>query len=159
VRVTANGTKSWIFRYTSGGRTRDMGLGAFPTVTLGSAREFAIECRRQRQDGRDPIGARASARAAASLEGLRATTFETCAEQLMSSREIGWRNTKHRQEWRRTLLPMCTHHLVTSPWATSLQSTSFRSYNRYGRRRRKLRAGYVDASKQFSDLPKRAACG
>jgi Arm DNA-binding domain len=27
VRVTANGTKSWIFRYTSAGRTRDMGLG------------------------------------------------------------------------------------------------------------------------------------
>lgn len=103
VRVTGNATKSWIFRYTSAGSTRDMGLGAYPTVTLARARELAIECRRQRQDGRDPIEARASKRAAASLEGLRATTFKACAEQLISSHEIGWRNTKHRQEWRRTL--------------------------------------------------------
>ena len=99
VRVTGNGTKSWIFRYTSAGCTRDMGLGPYPTVTLGRARELAIECRRQRQDGRDPIKARAGERAAASLEGLRATTFKACAEQLVSSHEIGWRNTKHRLEW------------------------------------------------------------
>jgi integrase len=103
VRVTAKGTKSWIFRYSSAGNTRDMGLGAFPTVTLAKARELAMECRRCRQDGGDPIEARASERIAATLEGLQATTFKACAEQVISSHEIGWRNAKHRQEWRRTL--------------------------------------------------------
>jgi integrase len=103
MRLTANGTRSWIFRYTSAGKTRDMGLGPYPTVTLGKARELAIECRRQRQDGRDPIAARVNKRAAAAVKGLQATTFKACAEQFISSHEIGWRNTKHRQEWRRTL--------------------------------------------------------
>jgi len=103
MRLTANGTKSWIFRYTTAGKTHDMGLGAYPTVTLGKARELAIQCRRQRQDGRDPIEARVNERTAATFEGLQATTFKACAEQLISSHEIGWRNAKHRQEWRRTL--------------------------------------------------------
>jgi integrase len=103
LRVTVNGTKSWIFRYTSGRNTRDMGLGAFPTVTLAKARELAMECRRHRQDGRDPIQARLRERVAVKLEGLQATTFKACAEQFISSHEIGWRNAKHRQEWRRTL--------------------------------------------------------
>jgi hypothetical protein len=30
-------------------------------------------------------------------------TFKACAEQLMDSREAGWRNPKHRQQWRNTL--------------------------------------------------------
>ena len=74
MRLSANGTRSWIFRYTCAGKTRDMGLGPYPTVTLGKARELAIECRRQRQDGRDPIAARANKRTAAAVQGLQATT-------------------------------------------------------------------------------------
>jgi hypothetical protein len=110
VRVTTSGTRSWIFRYSSAGNTHDMGLGAYPTVTLRRAREIAGECRRLLQDGRDPIAARASERAAAMLEGLRAITFKACAEQLMSSQEIGWQNAKHRQEFVRSL-PMSTRYL------------------------------------------------
>lgn len=103
LRVTTTGTRSWIYRYASAGNTRDMGLGAYPTVSLRRARELASECRRLRQDGRDPIDARVSERASIVLDGLRATTFKACAEQLISSHEIGWQNAKHRQEWRRTL--------------------------------------------------------
>jgi integrase len=80
-----------------------MGLGVYPTVTLRRAREIAGDCRRLLQDGRDPIDTRASERAAAVLEGLRAITFRACAEQLIASQEIGWQNAKHRHEWRRTL--------------------------------------------------------
>jgi hypothetical protein len=28
------GTRSWVFRFTVDGRRRDMGLGAFPAVSL-----------------------------------------------------------------------------------------------------------------------------
>ena len=36
-----NGNGKWFLRYTIYGRRREMGLGAFPTVTLKEAREAA----------------------------------------------------------------------------------------------------------------------
>ena len=55
LRVTAAGTKSWIFRFTRDGRTHDMGLGRLATVSLIKARELAAEARRQQLDGADAI--------------------------------------------------------------------------------------------------------
>ena len=43
--------KSWLFRYSVGGRDRQMGLGSLTEVKLAEAREKAVECRRQRLDG------------------------------------------------------------------------------------------------------------
>ena len=42
-----NVAKSWVFRFTLAGRTRDMGLGKYPVVTLDKARELAGRCRQQ----------------------------------------------------------------------------------------------------------------
>ena len=33
----------------------------------------------------------------------RGHTFKHCAEQLIASHEVGWRNAKHRQQWKNTL--------------------------------------------------------
>jgi len=33
-RVAPSGARGWIFRFTVGGRTRDMGLGAYPQIGL-----------------------------------------------------------------------------------------------------------------------------
>ena len=103
LRVTATGTKSWIYRYTAGGRLRDMGLGPVASVPLAKARKLASECRQQRIEGRDPVQARVAQRAAQKLATARATTFKECADQLVTSHEAGWRNAKHRQQWRNTL--------------------------------------------------------
>jgi Arm DNA-binding domain len=54
--------KSWLFRYATGGRERQMGLGSLTEVKLADARQAAAECRQQRQDGIDPIEARERAR-------------------------------------------------------------------------------------------------
>lgn len=53
--------KSWVFRYSSGGRERRMGLGALPDVGLADARQQADECRRLWLEGVDPIAARQAA--------------------------------------------------------------------------------------------------
>ena len=103
LRVTATGTKSWIYRYSAGGRLRDMGLGPLASVPLAKARKFAVECRQQRIEGRDPVQARVAQRAAQKLAAARATTFKECADQLVASHEAGWRNAKHRHQWRNTL--------------------------------------------------------
>ena len=45
-----------VFRFALNGRTRDMGLGAYPTITLAMAREKALlKMRRVVADGVDPI--------------------------------------------------------------------------------------------------------
>jgi len=103
LRITASGTKGWIYRYTVDGKARDMGLGPLATVSLAKAREAADDCRRQRREGLNPIEARRMNRAAGRLAVARATTFKCCAEQLIAAHEVGWRNAKHRQQWRNTL--------------------------------------------------------
>jgi Arm DNA-binding domain len=48
LQVTNADAKSWIFRYTVGGRERFMGLGSANTVGLSEARETAREYRKLR---------------------------------------------------------------------------------------------------------------
>jgi hypothetical protein len=50
-------------------------------------------------EGVDPLDAKAAAKAA--REGRR--TFGQAAETLLAAREHGWRNAKHRSQWRMTL--------------------------------------------------------
>ena len=46
------------------GRSREMGLGSFATVSLAEARDRALECRKLREKEIDPIEAREAARRA-----------------------------------------------------------------------------------------------
>ena len=103
LRVTESGTKNWIYRYTLDGKARDMGLGPLTTVSLAKARAAADDCRRLRREGLNPIEARKAQRAVQVAAEARALTFRACAEQLIASHEVGWRNAKHRQQWRNTL--------------------------------------------------------
>jgi hypothetical protein len=50
--------RSWLFRYTSVGRQRQMGLGPVEGVSLAQARVAAAECRRLLLQGLDPIDQR-----------------------------------------------------------------------------------------------------
>ena len=89
LRVAAGGSKGWIFRFTIVGRTRDAGLGAFPTVSLIKAREQAAECRRLVAAGADPIEARKNEREAARIAADKAMTFEQCAKAFIDEPRNG----------------------------------------------------------------------
>src|SRR5262249_14159397 len=57
--------RSWVFRYSVGSnRDRNMGLGSLNTVSLAEARNAALECRKLRLVGIDPIEHRHTERAA-----------------------------------------------------------------------------------------------
>src|SRR5437762_10032061 len=47
--------KSWVYRYRSSGRTRDMGLGPLSAVPLSKARIAAQAARELRASASDPI--------------------------------------------------------------------------------------------------------
>jgi len=103
LRIAPGGTKGWIFRFTRARKTRDAGLGSYPTISLVKAREQAEQCRRLLASGIDPIEARKAERAAANGAAEKARTFEQCAKAYIASHEAGWRNDKHRYQWRATL--------------------------------------------------------
>lgn len=63
LQVSRSGSKSWIFRYAMEGREREMGLGPLHTVSLSEARELALEARKLKLRGVDPIDARNAERA------------------------------------------------------------------------------------------------
>lgn len=91
--VTGTGSKNWLFMWAVKGKRREMGLGAFPAISLAIAREKAEECRTMVAMGLDPI-------AEARKKGV---TFKEAAEALIKAKEPSWRNEKHAYQWRQTL--------------------------------------------------------
>ena len=95
--------RSWIFRYTIAGRKRDMGLGSLDTVSLSEARDVALQCRKQRVTGIDPIEHRRVERAAQVVRTTRALTFDEAASAYIAAHRASWRNERHAQQWPQTL--------------------------------------------------------
>lgn len=102
-RVSEFNTKSWAFRFTQAGKSREMGLGAFPDVSLKEARERAAESRKQLRDGIDPIDKRQEIKSALLASRASALTFEQCAAAFIAAKEAEWKNAKHGDQWRNTL--------------------------------------------------------
>jgi integrase len=98
--------RSWVYRYATNGRQRYMGLGPLADVTLAMAREKALEARRLRLDGVDPIDARNAQRNAARL-AAKAMTFGACANEYIETHETSWKSTIHRKQWKMTLTEYC----------------------------------------------------
>ena len=111
--VAKNGSAAWIFRFTSPvtGKERFMGLGPLADVPLSKAREAAAKARDAVRLGTDPIEVRKEQRAAAKVEASRAVTFKEYAGQFINGREAGWKNEKHRQQWRNSLATYVHPHV------------------------------------------------
>jgi integrase len=95
LNVGPTGKKSWLFMWVpKGGRRREMGLGAYPTVTLAKSRAWAAECRTAVSEGRDPIVEKSK---------KAEPTFGECADMFIFSINSEWRNEKHKAQWTMTL--------------------------------------------------------
>jgi integrase len=103
LQVSPSTSKSWIFRYSREGKSREMGLGSQRDVTLATARTKAGEARRQLADGVDPIRARDDTRAQERLQKAGTLSFSKCAEKYIAAHRAGWRNPKHAAQWMATL--------------------------------------------------------
>src|ERR1700720_3789453 len=92
LRVTPEGARNWVLRYMLNGRPRWMGLGSLALYGLQDARARALEARRKRHDGVDPIEARRAERARQRLDAAKAVTFKQCAEAYIAPPSSGWPN-------------------------------------------------------------------
>jgi hypothetical protein len=98
LKVKPSGAKAWVFVFQWLGARREMGLGSLTSVNLAMARDKAAEARRSIDEGVNPIDARKRPSKPTDLK-----TFGRVATELMNGLEAGWRNGKHRQQWRNTL--------------------------------------------------------
>jgi integrase len=98
--ISGDGSRRrWVFLYRTAGRLREMGLGSARAITLADARDMASGARAALRNGRDPLADREAARAI--------PTFGEMAEEVIASLENGWKNPKHRKQWRSTVTDHC----------------------------------------------------
>ena len=103
LRVTPEGARNWVLRFMLDRRPRWMGLGPLALYGLAEARARALDARRKRHEGIDPIEARRAGRARQQLDAAKAVTFKQCAESYINSHRAGWRSDKHAGQWGATL--------------------------------------------------------
>jgi integrase len=95
--ISKTGAKSWAYVYTRAKKRVELGLGPIRVVTLAQAREKAQEAASLRARSIDP---KEHWRKPADEE---IATFGMVALDFIEGREAGWKNAKHRQQWRNTL--------------------------------------------------------
>ena len=93
--VSPTGSRKWVLRFTWRGRAKEMGLGSATTVDLADARERAAAARRKVARGVNPIEDRKRD------NGI--PTFGEVADSVRESLSAGFRNEKHRAQWKSTL--------------------------------------------------------
>ena len=87
---------------------RWLGLGSVEIVSLADARKLARDFRRMvRVKRRDPIDERQATRAQAARAKATEMTFAQCCDAYLAQHSEGWKNDKHRPQWRSTLNRAC----------------------------------------------------
>lgn len=131
LRVTDTGRR-WVFVFHRHGKRRELGLGAYPGVSLKTARELAGNARKEVRQGLNPIEERRRRNA-------QGVTFGDVADEVLKAKLSGFRNDKHRAQWERSikvemakLRPLPVSSITTEdvlsvlkePWSDTPESAS-----------------------------------
>src|SRR6476660_4413173 len=93
--VSGAGSRKWVLRFTWRRKAKEMGLGSALSVPLADARERATSARRKIALGLNPI-----------VERKRSggvPTFGEVADDVREALSAGFRNEKHKAQWKSTL--------------------------------------------------------
>jgi integrase len=93
--VSETGARKWVFRFQWQGRAKERGLGSASDVPLAEARVRASDARLMLAKGINPI------EAAKRDSGV--PTFGAMADEVCEALASGFRNEKHRSQWKSTL--------------------------------------------------------
>jgi integrase len=93
--VSPSRSRKWVLRFTWRGRAKEMGLGSAAVVSLADARGKAAVARRKLAQGLNPIDDRKRS------GGI--PTFGEMADSVHEALSAGFRNEKHKAQWKSTL--------------------------------------------------------
>ena len=99
-QITPSGKgRSWLLRAKVNGKRRDIGLGPYPEISLGAAKDAAREARRMIRDGVDPVEKRASDKQKWYEQNLFETTFGDALNEFLPIVEAELSSEKYRKQW------------------------------------------------------------
>jgi integrase len=119
VQIQPSGAKSWVLRSRFGDWTerrdgegkviergrkkREIGLGAYPDILPGAARDKAREAKAMLEAGVDPIAEKKAAKAALAASSKRGLTFAVALDRYATEKVKEFRSEKYRDQWKATL--------------------------------------------------------
>lgn len=93
--VRESGSKGWVQRIRVHGKYVDLGLGSYPAVSLGRARQIAFENKSIVAEGKDPR--------LVTTKPQKVLTFSEVADAVVAMKAKELSNAKHRAQWASTL--------------------------------------------------------
>ncbi|HDR28860.1 tyrosine-type recombinase/integrase [Rhodovulum sp.] len=118
IQIWPSGAKSWVLRtrygewaertradgkIERGRKKREIGLGPYPDVLPGAARDKAREAKAKLEAGIDPIAERKAAQAALIASARRGMTFAEAWEKFAEQKVKEFSTERYRRQWRRTV--------------------------------------------------------
>ncbi|MEI4261914.1 tyrosine-type recombinase/integrase [Roseovarius sp. D0-M9] len=118
VQIWPSGAKSWVLRtrygdwqetllkdgtIQRGRKKREIGLGAYPDVLPGAARDRAREAKDMLLRGVDPIAERKATQAALIAAARRGMTFKEAWEKFAAEKVKEFSTERYRKQWRATV--------------------------------------------------------
>jgi len=104
LQVRNESSKSWLLKFSLQKRAREMGLGSAFDFSLADARNMRDKYRKLVKVGVDPIEHRKAEHAELAADRAKAVTFKQAAERYIAANLSGWKNIKHADQYRMTLL-------------------------------------------------------
>jgi hypothetical protein len=102
LRVAPGGAKGWIFRYGGRGRRRDMGLGVYPASASPKRANSPATAAACLPPASTPLR-RATRNARRLPSSRKGDDVRRLCNRIHQRPRSGWRNPKHRQQWKNTL--------------------------------------------------------
>ena len=95
LHVRKTGSKYWIFKFKKNNKVTEKGIGSLEMVSLCEARDQA-RIYRERLHAGEPLDEIEEVK-------VRERTFLECLEDYLATKEVVWKNDKHRAQWHMTL--------------------------------------------------------
>ncbi|KIN72794.1 tyrosine-type recombinase/integrase [Sulfitobacter guttiformis] len=118
IQIWPSGAKSWVLRtrygewaetrlkdgtIQRGRKKRELGLGAYPDVLPGAARDKAREAKAKLEAGIDPIAEKKATQAALIASARRGMTFAEAWEKFAAEKIKEFSTDRYRKQWQRTV--------------------------------------------------------
>jgi integrase len=129
LQISKTGSKSWLFKFTLHGKSREMGLGSTLVVGLKAARDAAADARKLVQAGIDPIEdkRRKAAEEQQALEAKKAAkqadklTLDRALRDYVQAHEREW-TPDHAHDWRGSVISFISEKTRARPIASIVKS-------------------------------------
>ena len=113
ISISCKGKGKWSFRYRTHKKSREMGLGRFPDVSLFDARQHVLSSKQLLRKNIDPIDEKNRAEV---LRQQQNKKFSEIADLYISTKKKDeWTDPKSEQAWRSTITNYAVPYLDKKP--------------------------------------------